>query len=98
MDSLPLKKLYSSFLLQALVVSFGVGILCLVALTIARLYLSPIAHILGPKLAKITWWYELWFYRSHMPLLTCLGTSSTTMWSRAANSPSKSRSYTSNTG
>lgn len=33
----------------------------LVSTIIYRLYLSPVSHIPGPRLAALTWWYEFYY-------------------------------------
>jgi hypothetical protein len=48
----------SGLLLQTVVVVVGSYVVYWFARAIYRLYLSPIAHFPGPKLAAITWWYE----------------------------------------
>lgn len=37
------------------------SLLWAVAGAIRRLYFHPLAHIPGPKLAALTWWYEFYF-------------------------------------
>jgi hypothetical protein len=42
----------------------GAAIVCgiyLLGLTVYRLFLSPVAHIPGPFLAKVTYWYEFYY-------------------------------------
>ncbi|KAL2850213.1 cytochrome P450 [Aspergillus pseudoustus] len=39
----------------------GASILYTLLLAIHRLYLSPISHIPGPKLAALTWWYQFYY-------------------------------------
>ncbi|KAL4941779.1 hypothetical protein BDV06DRAFT_235807 [Aspergillus oleicola] len=37
------------------------GVIYLSTLAIYRLYLSPISHFPGPKLAALTWWYQFYY-------------------------------------
>jgi len=48
-------------LLQIIGTTVTLSLLFSVAGTIRRLYFHPLAHIPGPKLAAITWWYEFYF-------------------------------------
>ncbi|KIA75656.1 hypothetical protein HK57_00589 [Aspergillus ustus] len=41
--------------------ALGASILYTLILTIYRLYLSPVSHIPGPKLAAATWWYQFYY-------------------------------------
>ena len=38
-----------------------VSVLYFCYITVYRLFLSPIAHFPGPKLAAWTYWYEFWY-------------------------------------
>ena len=44
-----------------LVSVFVVSILYFCYVTVYRLFLSPISHFPGPKLAAWTYWYEFWY-------------------------------------
>jgi hypothetical protein len=39
----------------------GISLVALLSEAIRRLYFHPLAHIPGPKLAALTWWYEFYF-------------------------------------
>ncbi len=41
--------------------ALGVYVVYSVVVSIYRLYLSPISHIPGPKLAALTQWYETYY-------------------------------------
>ena len=43
------------------VLAGSIAAACTVHGIIWRLYFSPIAHIPGPRLAAITWWYEFYY-------------------------------------
>lgn len=46
---------------QAIAIASGVWLVYALKLTVQRLYLSPIAHIPGPKLAALTQYYESFY-------------------------------------
>ena len=50
----------SGFMLSFLVFTALLGLYLLYS-ACYRLYLSPLARILGPKLAALTLWYEFWY-------------------------------------
>jgi len=39
----------------------GITLCYTISIAIQRLYFSPIAQFPGPKLAALTWWYELYY-------------------------------------
>lgn len=41
--------------------SLAAGLLWTVSEACRRLFLGPLAHIPGPRLAALTWWYEFYF-------------------------------------
>ncbi|TVY90100.1 Cytochrome P450 monooxygenase [Lachnellula willkommii] len=48
-------------LLQVFETTVVLSLLLVVAGAVRRLYFHPLAHIPGPRLAAITWWYEFYF-------------------------------------
>lgn len=48
-------------LLQAIETAVIASFVLTIGESIRRLYFHPLAHIPGPKLAALTWWYELYF-------------------------------------
>jgi hypothetical protein len=48
-------------LLQVIETTIALALLATVGEAIRRLYFHPLAHIPGPKLAALTWWYEFYF-------------------------------------
>ena len=47
--------------LQILQTTVVLSMLLVVTGAIRRLYFHPLAHIPGPRLAALTWWYEFYF-------------------------------------
>jgi hypothetical protein len=48
-------------LLQVIETTIALALLVPIFEAIRRLYFHPLAHIPGPKLAALTWWYEFYF-------------------------------------
>ncbi|TVY33645.1 Cytochrome P450 monooxygenase [Lachnellula subtilissima] len=48
-------------LIQVLGTTVVLSLLLAVAEAVRRVYIHPLAHIPGPRLAAITWWYEFYF-------------------------------------
>jgi hypothetical protein len=48
-------------LLQVIETTVVLSFLLTAAGAVRRLYFHPLAHIPGPKLAAVTWWYEFYF-------------------------------------
>jgi hypothetical protein len=48
-------------LLQLLTTAVLLSFLLTIAGAIRQLFLHPLAHIPGPRLAALTWWYEFYF-------------------------------------
>ena len=48
-------------LIQVLGTTVVLSLLLAVAEAVRRVYFHPLAHIPGPRLAAITWWYEFYF-------------------------------------
>lgn len=48
-------------LLRIIATTVVLTLLLTVAEATRRLYFHPLAHIPGPRLAALTWWYEFYF-------------------------------------
>lgn len=46
---------------HAAIIAIATLVLHTISLSIYRVYLSPVAHIPGPKLAAATFWYEFYY-------------------------------------
>lgn len=55
------RDIISSFSIVHVGILLAIWSLYLITLGICRLYLSPIAHIPGPRLAALTWLYEFYY-------------------------------------